>query len=166
MKKILLTALVAVLSFNNCNAATIDKKPKIVKIDGKYYKEKDGVLFPLYGFVLKLIAPNLQEDLINGALDLAKSFFAEKNIKVVDEDQGDREDVEVITINAQDNDNDGNIELSSSCEDHDKDGENDDETEFAEYDETEDGMDAILEKQLEYIDQFYTGDVDGDGEEN
>lgn len=166
MKKIIPIALVSILSFNICDAATINEKPKIVKIDGKYYKEKDGVLFPLYGFVLKLIAPNLQEVLINGALDLAKSFFAEKNIKVVDEDQGDREDVEVITINAQDNDNDGNIELSSSCEDHDKDGENDDETEFAEYDDTEKGLDVILEEQLEYIDQFYTGDIDGDGEEN
>jgi hypothetical protein len=166
MKKILLSAFVAVLSLNNCNATTINEKPKIVKIDGKYYKEKDGVLFPLYGFVLKLIAPNLQEDLTNMALDLAKSFFAEKNIKVVDEDQGDREDVEVITINAQDNDNDGNVELSSSCEDHNKDGENDDETEFAEYDDTESGLDAILDKQLQYIDQFYTGDIDGDGEEN
>ena len=115
---------------------------------------------------MKLIAPNLQEDLINGALDLAKSFFAEKNMKVVDEDQGDRKDVEVITINAQDNDNDGNLELSSSSEDHDNDGNNDDETEFAEYDDTEKGIDAILDKKLQYIDQFYTGDIDGDGEEN
>jgi hypothetical protein len=166
MKKTLLTAFVAVLSLSNCNANTINGKPKIIKIEGKYYKEKDGVLFPLYGFVLKLIAPNLQEDLTNMALDLAKSFFAEKSIKVVADDQGDREDVEVITINAQDSDNDGKVELSSSSEDHDNDGVNDDETEFAEYEDTENGLDTILEKQLQYIDQFYTGDIDGDGEEN
>lgn len=166
MKKILLTGFVAILSFNVCNAGTINEKPKIVKIDGKYYKEKDGVLLPLWGIVLKIVAPNLQEDLINGALGLAKSFFAEKNIKVADEEQVDREDVEVITINAQDNDNDGKIELSSSSEDHNNDGENDDETEFAEYENTENGVDVVLEKQLEYIDQFYAGDVDGDGKEN
>lgn len=166
MKKIIPIALVSILSFNICNAATINEKPKIIKIDGKYYKEKDGVLLPLYGYVLNFIAPNLKEDLINVAIELAKSFFAEKNIKVVDEDQGDREDVEVITINAQDNDNDGNIELSSSSEDHDKDGDNDDETEIAEYENTENGLDTVLEKQLEYIDQFYAGDIDGDGEEN
>jgi hypothetical protein len=166
MKKILLTAFVAVLSLNYCNAATINEKPKIVKIDGKYYKEKDGVLFPLLGVVLNFVAPNLKEELISEAIEFAKSFFAEKKIQIVGENEGSKEEVEVITINAQDGDNDGNVELSSSSEDHDKDGENDDETEFAEYDDTESGLDAVLEKQLHYIDQFYTGDVDGDGEEN
>ncbi|MFE3847170.1 hypothetical protein ACFX5D_04205 [Flavobacterium sp. LB3P45] len=166
MNKILLLSLVAILTLNNCNANTINETPKIVKIGGNYYKEKDGVLLPLWGLVLKIVAPNLQEDLINGALELAKSFFSDKNIKVLDDSQGDREDVEVITINAQDNDNDGHIELSSSSEDHNNDGENDDETELAEYENTENGLDSVLEKQLEYIDQFYTGDVDGDGQEN
>ena len=166
MKKIIPIVLVSILSFNICDAATINEKPKIVKIDGKYYKEKDGVLFPLLGVVLNFVAPNLKEELINEAIELAKSFFAEKKIQIVDANEGSEEEVEVITINAQDNDNDGNVELSSSSEDHDKDGENDDETEFAEYDDTEKGLDAILEEQLEYIDQFYTGDIDGDGEEN
>jgi hypothetical protein len=166
MKKILLTAFVAVLSLNNCNATTINENPKILKIDGKYYKEKDGVLFPLLGVVLNFVAPNLKEELISEAIELAKSFFAEKKIQIVDANDGSEEQVEVITINAQDGDNDGNVELSSSSEDHDKDGENDDETELTEYDNTESGLDAILDKQLQYIDQYYTGDVDGDGEEN
>lgn len=166
MKKFLLTILFVILSINNSSANTFCTKPKFVNIDGKFYKEKNGVLFPLLGVVLNFVAPNLKEELINEAIELAKSFFAEKKIQIVDANEGSEEEVEVITINVQDNDNDGNVELSSSSEDHDNNGENDDETEFSEYDETEKGMDAILEKQLEYIDQFYTGDVDGDGEEN
>jgi hypothetical protein len=167
MKKKLLTAFVAVLSLSTtCNAATVNKKPKIVKVDGRYYKEKEGVLFPLLGVVLNFVAPNLKEELMNEALELAKSFFAEKKIQIVPANEGSEEEVEVITINAEDNDNDGNVELSSSSEDHDKDGVNDDETDFVEYDDTEKGVDTMLEKQLQYIDQFYSGDLDGDGEEN
>ncbi|WP_158728615.1 hypothetical protein [Flavobacterium sp. I-STPA6A] len=166
MKKLLIIAFVAVLSHNNCSAKTINQNNKIVKIDGKYYKEKDGVLFPLLGVVLNFVAPNLKDELIREAIDLAKSFFAEKKIQIVDESEGSKEFIEIFTINVQDNDSDGNIELSSSSEDHDNDGTNDYATESAEYNDTENGMDIILDKQLRYIDQFYSGDVDGDGEEN
>jgi hypothetical protein len=171
MKKVLLITLISIALLEHCNAATpvppIKEKYKIVKVNGTYYKEKDGVLLPfLYGLALDLVAPNLKQELMNKAVAFFKSYFADKNFKILDASEGEREDVEVITINAQDTDNDGNIEFSSFCEDHDNNGENDDETEFIEYNSMETGLNAVLDTQFEYIDQYYSGDIDGDGEEN
>jgi hypothetical protein len=170
MKKVLLITLISIALLEHCNAATpvppIKEKYKIVKVNGTYYKEKDGVMLPLLGVALNFLAPNLKQELINEGFSILKSFFEDKKIKIVDASQGEQEDVEVITINAQDTDNDGNIEFSSFCEDHDNNGENDDETEFMEYNSMETGLDAVLDTQFEYIDQYYSGDIDGDGEEN
>jgi hypothetical protein len=170
MKKVLLITLISIALLENTNAATpvptIKEKYKIIKVNGTYYKEKNGVMLPLLGVALNFLAPNLKQELINEGISILKSFFEDKKIKIVDASQGEQEDVEVITINAQDTDNDGNIEFSSFCEDHDNNGENDDETEFIEYDSIETGLDTVLDTQLEYIDQYYSGDIDGDGEEN
>ena len=170
MKKVLLITLISIVLLENCNAATpvppIKEKYKIVKVNGTYYKEKNGVMLPLYGFVLDWVAPNLKQQLINEGIAIFKSLLTDKNFKILDASEGEREDVEVITINAQDADNDGNIEFSSFCEDHDNNGANDDETEYVEYDSEETGLSTILNTQLGYIDQYYSGDIDGDGEED
>lgn len=166
MKKIITFMLVASLTFSNVYSSTTkETPPKLVVINGKLYKEKNGVFFPLLGIVLKWVAPIVIGELKEMATNFVKDLFTEKNIKVLDESQGTREDVEVITINAEDADKDGNLEFSSESEDHNNDGEDDNETEMVEYENYENGLEQVVNSQLEYIDQYYQGDIDGDGKE-
>lgn len=166
MRKIITLLLVTTLTFSNGYSNTVkETPPKLAIINGKLYKEKNGMLFPLVGVVIEFIAPKIIGELKEMAINYIKDLFAEKEIEVLDDNQGTREDVEVITIHADDTDSDGNFELSSESEDHNNDGEEDNETEPAEYDDYKTGLEQIVDDQLEYIDHYYQGDVDGDGTE-
>ena len=166
MRKIITLTLITFLTFSNVYSTTTKQvPPKLIVINGKLYKEKDGVLFPLVGIVLKWVAPIIIGELKEMATNFVKDLFTEKNIKVLDKSQGTREDVEVITINASDTDQDGNLEFSSESEDHNNDGEDDNETEMVEYENYENGLEQVVNNQLEFIDQYYQGDIDGDGNE-
>ncbi len=166
MRKIITFLLITTLTFSNVYSKPTKETPhKILVINGKLYKEKNGILIPLLGIVLKWVAPIIIGELKERATNYVKNLFTEKNIKVLDESQGKREDVEVITINAEDADNDGNLEFSSESEDHNNDGKDDNETEFVEFENYENGLEQVINNQLEYIDQYYQGDIDGDGNE-
>ncbi|WP_395054264.1 hypothetical protein [Flavobacterium sp.] len=169
MKKIITLLLICSFTISNVysNPVKVEhpKESSIIIINGKLYKQKNGVLFPLVGIVLKWIAPIIIGEIKERAINFVKDLFTEKDIKVLDESEGERDDVEVITINGQDTDQDGNYEFSSGSEDHNNDGEEDNETEFTEYESYENGLEQLVNNQLEYIDQYYQGDVDGDGTE-
>ena len=166
MKKIIISLFLVISITTNIYSNSFEETPpKLIAINGKLYKEKNGVLFPLIGIVIKWVVPMIIGEIKERALNYVTEMFNEKDIKILPASDGNRDDVEVITLNGQDNDEDGNFEFSSESEDHNNDGVEDNETELTEFENMENGLEQVLNNQLNYIDQFYEGDVDGDGTE-
>ena len=164
MKRNITIILLTICTFSNVFANQLEKNPpKLVEINGKFYKEINGTLFPLLGVVLKWITPMIVSNVKEKAKIFVQEIFAEKKINILDESQGERDDVEIITINGNDADKDGNIEFTTESEDHNNDGQDDNLTEIIEEENIEDSLEKVIFNQLQYIDQFYQGDIDGDG---
>lgn len=176
-KNLIITFIVSILICANTNAreTTIiqnsnfqikTEKTKLVVINGKLYKLKNGKFIPLLGIAIKFIGGIVLDEIKTRAMNHIQSFLAEKEINVVDDNLAKQEDVEEIIINIEDVDSDGIYEISSETEDHNGDGEEDNGTELHEFEDFELGLEQNLITQIEFFDQFYQGDLDGDGNEN
>lgn len=165
MKKYIFTITAILFMTTNLYSEILSTNhTKIVIVNNKIYKIKDGKLFPLLGIILKFIGPKIISSVKQKAINYAKQIFTEKSIEVLDESFANREDVEEITLNAQDSDNDGKFEFASRHEHHLNEIITDDTTlHFEEYDNVEAGVENEISNQLEFIDQYYEGDIDGDG---
>lgn len=143
----------------------------VVKIDGNLYRIQQGRLFPLFGIAIKWFFSSIVPAVISQLKEEVVGYFQEKGIELVNSALGRRSDVEEITLTATgDNQADGNIALSSQAEDHDH-NQAQDNTESVEVEDASDqeqlgdNVQSVLDEQLEYVDQYYEGDIDGDGKD-
>lgn len=146
-------------------AETFNKQARIIVVNGKLYKYKNGKFFPLVGIVLTFVKTETINAIKEKALNFVRNLFLEKDIPIVEDKYVEQENVEEIEIDIEDQNGDRNYEILTSAEDHVGNGEDDNKTELHEFSTLEEGLEQNIMSQIEFFDQFYQGDLDGDGTE-
>lgn len=166
MKRVCLTAMfIGMLNVSPLavEANTVKEPIKLVRIDGQWYKIQNGQKFAFFGALIKFVVAPIAKAMLDNVKEAVIDWAKEAAIKLVSSDNNNP-NIETITLHVT------KKGLVAYCEDHDGNGHLDNkEIEMLDNPNDENEIDedvaSLLSAEIKYVDQFYDGDIDHDGED-
>ena len=121
----------------------------------------------LLGIAIKyVVSSGIWAQVKDATVLYVKNFLTKMGQKQLALNTSSRNDVEQITIKITDNNNDGELEYSTFVEDHNGDGYADNlQTLETEENNAQQTLETLLNNEFSFIDDYYLGDIDLDGED-